>query len=738
MAIDDPLLAPLKTVLDPATVRKLATLELHTIDDLIRHYPRNYIDIRQLTDLALLPLGEQVSVVLDVVSAQVRQNRSRAGSRLEVTASDGHRTIAIVFFFQRRGPLRWHEDALKPGTRALFTGKLGDHGGRPQLLQPKYEVIGRELADDAEAEERANYLQVVYPATSKAKTDLIAQAVKTVLDPLTITEVPNVIPDEIRQEFGLQGSLEALRNVHRPTEMDHVNAAKDTLRWEEAFVLQTTLAQRRAQAQKQRAIIRAAVDEGIRADFEAALPFELTAGQKAVGEEIAQDLQREHPMQRLLQGEVGSGKTIVALRAMLQVIDAGGQAALLAPTEVLAAQHAQSLRKMLGPLAEGGMLGGAAHGTQITLLTGSLPTADRREALLKAASGEAGIVVGTHALLSENVSFADLGLVVVDEQHRFGVEQRDALRAKGVGDSIPHLLVMTATPIPRTVAMTVFGDLEISTLRELPRGRAGIQSHLVPASKPHWVDRIWQRVREEVEAGARAYIVCSRIGEAGDSGAANQPGDEVEVSADEGETQPTSVLDLAEELKDHPEFAQIDIEVLHGRLAPDVKDRAMARFVSGEAPVLISTTVIEVGVDVPAATVMVIMDADRFGVSQLHQLRGRVGRGSKPGLCLLVTTADPASETGERLARIAATHDGFELAQLDLEVRREGDVLGTAQSGRTSLRLLRATVDVETIAQARNAANALIETDPDLAQHPALESAIRRVDPERAEFLDRT
>ncbi len=729
MAETDPLLAPLKSVLDPATVRKLATLDLHTIDDLIRHYPRNYIDVRQLTDLALLPLGDQVSVVLDVVSAQVRQNRSRAGARLEVTASDGHRTIAIVFFFQRRGPLRWHEAALQPGTRALFTGKLGDHGGKPQLLQPKYEVIGQDLVDEAAAEERASYLQVVYPASAKAKTELIAQAVKTVLDPLTVAEVPNVIPDAIRLEHRLQGSLEAVRNVHRPTEMEDVKEAQRTLRWEEAFVLQTTLAQRRVEAQTRPAVARPRAREGIRADFEAALPFELTPGQVQVGNEISADLERNHPMQRLLQGEVGSGKTIVALRAMLQTIDAGGQAALLAPTEVLAAQHAKSLRTMLGPLAEGGMLGGAAHGTQVALLTGSLPTAARREALLQAASGEAGIVVGTHALLSENVTFADLGLVVVDEQHRFGVEQRDKLRAKGMGDSIPHLLVMTATPIPRTVAMTVFGDLEISTLRQLPRGRAGIESFLVPASKPHWVDRIWQRVREEVDAGRRAYIVCSRIGDADEAEGTTAPGSS---GAD-----PVSVLDLEQQLREHQAFADIEIGVLHGRLTSEEKDRAMERFVAGQAPVLVSTTVIEVGVDVPAATVMVIMDADRFGVSQLHQLRGRVGRGSQPGLCLLVTTADPNSETGQRLEKIAALHDGFELAQLDLEVRREGDILGTAQSGRTSLRLLRATVDIEMIAAARTAANLVISADPHLDDHAALAAALHRIDPERAEFLER-
>src|SRR5690625_5282389 len=399
-------------------------------------------------------------------------------------------------------------------------------------------------------------------------------------------------------------------------------------------------------------------------------------------------------MQRLLQGEVGSGKTLVALRAMLQVIDAGGQAALLAPTEVLPAQHVKSLRAMLGPLAEQGMLGGTANGTQVALVTGSQSTAARREALLKAASGEAGVVVGTHALLSDNVTFADLGLVVVDEQHRFGVEQRDALRAKGAGETTPHVLVMTATPIPRTVAMTVFGDLEISTLRQIPAGRSGIESFVVPVTKPSWVDRVWHRVREEVDQGKRAYVVCSRIGDVDNGEDTENTGPVPELPVGEsGRQEPTSVIELVEKLREHPALEGVDVGMLHGRMATEEKDAAMQRFVSGHVPVLVSTTVIEVGVDVPEATVMVIMDADRFGVSQLHQLRGRVGRGKDAGLCLLVTTAEPDTETGQRLAKIAASHDGFELAQLDLEVRREGDVLGAAQSGGSSLRLLRATHD---------------------------------------------
>lgn len=736
--MSDRLSEPLKSVLDAATVKKLATLDLHTVDDLLRHYPRNYIDVRQLSSLSMLPVGEQVSVVLDVVSAAVRQNRSRPGARLEVKASDGTRMIDAVFFFNRRGPLRWHEAALKPGTRALFTGKLGEHAGRPQLLQPKYEVFEHDGGDD-ESLDDSHFLQVVYPATAKAKSELISQAVRTVLDPLTLDDVPTLLPQKVREKYGLLETLQAMRQVHRPTDLDEVKRAKKTLRWEEALILQTALAQRRAEATAEHATARPKKSEGIRAEFDENLPFTLTAGQVEVGEEISHDLTLDHPMQRLLQGEVGSGKTLVALRAMLQVIDAGGQAALLAPTEVLAAQHVKSLRAMLGPLAEQGMLGGSANGTQVALVTGSQSTAARREALLKAASGEAGIVVGTHALLSDNVTFADLGLVVVDEQHRFGVEQRDALRAKGAGETTPHVLVMTATPIPRTVAMTVFGDLEISTLRQIPAGRSGIESFVVPVTKPSWVDRVWHRVREEVDQGKRAYVVCSRIGDVDNGEDTENTGPVPELPVGEsGRQEPTSVIELVEKLREHSALEGVDVGMLHGRMATEEKDAAMQRFVSGHVPVLVSTTVIEVGVDVPEATVMVIMDADRFGVSQLHQLRGRVGRGKDAGLCLLVTTAEPDTETGQRLAKIAASHDGFELAQLDLEVRREGDVLGAAQSGGSSLRLLRATHDAKTIAQAREVAAEVIAADPHLREHPALATGVARLDPERAEFLSRT
>ncbi|HEX2808989.1 MAG TPA: ATP-dependent DNA helicase RecG, partial [Kineosporiaceae bacterium] len=479
---------------------------------------------------------------------------------------------------------------------------------------------------------------------------------------------------------------------------------------------------------------------GLLEAFDQRLPFTLTAGQQAVSREIEGDLSRPHPMHRLLQGEVGSGKTVVALRAMLTVVDAGGQAALLAPTEVLAAQHHRSITAMLGDLAAGGMLGGDERATRVVLLTGSMPTAARRRAMLDAVSGDAGIVVGTHALLQENVAFSDLGLVVVDEQHRFGVEQRDALKEKG--RTIPHLLVMTATPIPRTVAMTVFGDLETSTLRELPAGRSPIATHVVPVGeKPGWYDRTWTRLREEAASGHQAYVVCPRIGPAASDDDAPiepvvEPGWDDEIRA---RRPPRAVLEVLDELRANPALAGLRIEPLHGQLPADERDATMRAFAAGQVQVLVATTVIEVGVDVPNATAMVVLDADRFGVSQLHQLRGRVGRGSASGLCLLVSEAEEGAPARDRLEAVAATLDGFELARVDLEQRREGDVLGARQSGgRSSLRLLRVLRDEQVIEAARHEAVALVAADPDLRDHPALAQALTDLlDPEREAYLER-
>jgi ATP-dependent DNA helicase RecG len=405
---------------------------------------------------------------------------------------------------------------------------------------------------------------------------------------------------------------------------------------------------------------------------------------------------------------------------------------MLAPTEVLAQQHHRSITEMMGGLAESaGMLGGSDLGTKVVLLTGSMGTAARRQALLDLVTGEAGIVVGTHALIEDKVKFHDLGLVVVDEQHRFGVEQRDALRAKA--PQPPHLLVMTATPIPRTVAMTVFGDLETSVLDQLPAGRSPIATHVVPAAeKPHFLSRAWERVREEVEGGHQAYVVCPRIGDDEDAKAASK-------KADDGERRPPlAVLEIAEQIAAGP-LRGLRVEALHGRMAPDAKDDVMRRFAAGEVDVLVATTVIEVGVNVPNATAMVIMDADRFGVSQLHQLRGRVGRGSAAGLCLLVSEAPEASPARGRLDAVAGTLDGFELSEIDLQQRREGDVLGQAQSGsRSSLRMLTVIDDREVIEQARQEAVAVVAADPELSGHPDLRSALDSLlDADREQYLDK-
>ena len=503
--------------------------------------------------------------------------------------------------------------------------------------------------------------------------------------------------------------------------------------YDEALVLQTVLARRRAALASSDTTPRVASAQGLLAEFDARLPFRLTSGQREVTAEITADLARSHPMHRLLQGEVGSGKTIVALRAMVTVVDAGGQAALLAPTEVLAQQHFRTMTAVLGSLADGGLLGSPAEATRVRLLTGSQPTAARRSALLDLASGDAGIVVGTHALLQEHVDFFDLGLVVVDEQHRFGVEQREALRAKAA--TPPHVLVMTATPIPRTVAMTIFGDLDVSTLTELPNGRQAIATHVVPtAERAHFLDRAWQRITEEVSAGRQAYVVCPRIGDDLDFGPSAP--DELDPSA-AGELH--SVLSLARQLADGP-LAECRVAVLHGQLPAEAKDAVMSGFAAGEIDVLVATTVIEVGVDVPNASVMVVMDADRFGVSQLHQIRGRVGRGDVAGLCLLVTDLPEGAPARERLHAVAATTDGFELSRIDLEQRREGDVLGSSQSGvRSSLKVLRAVSDEQIIVAARGDAVELVEADPDLLNHPELEAAVSILESdEQADYLEKS
>ncbi|MER6224594.1 helicase-related protein [Streptomyces sp. 900105755] len=1062
---------PLKKVLGPATAKVMAEhLGLHTVGDLLHHYPRRYEERGQLTHLADLPMDEHVTVVAMVAEARLHTFASAKaprgkGQRLEVTITDGSGRLQLVFF--GNGVHKPHKELL-PGTRAMFAGKVSVFNRRLQLAHPAYELLRGD--DPSESVETwAGALIPLYPATAKLESWKIGKAVQTVLP--SAQEALDPLPPALREGRGLVSLPEALLKIHRPHTKADIAAARDRLKWDEAFVLQVALARRRHADALLPAVARRPSPDGLLTAFDDRLPFTLTDGQQKVSKEIFDDLATEHPMHRLLQGEVGSGKaqpldslvltpagfrrmgelkvgdevvvpqgevalvdgvfpqgerdvwrlvlsdgssvecddehlwivgtscgwhrgqapkvmtsreirldtykangspkwyipaaapvdlgadsglpmdpylfglllgdgtfrhnlclstiddeihdavaaavapecqlvpkkgsrcdykiqlakraggvrnpviqtlrdldlwgrtshgkfvpddfkntsiknrlallqglmdtdgtihadgmsasfcsasrrladdvawlvrslggrarvlpkkaafnvsvalpgeyvpfrlsrkvarvqprpkyntfrrgiraveyvgrkpvqcisvahpshayvtdhftvthnTMVALRAMLTVVDAGGQAAMLAPTEVLAQQHHRSITEMMGELAEGGMLGGAEHATKVVLLTGSMGTAARRQAMLDLVTGDAGIVIGTHALIEDKVQFHDLGLVVVDEQHRFGVEQRDALRGKG--KQPPHLLVMTATPIPRTVAMTVFGDLETSVLDQLPAGRSPIATHVVPAAdKPHFLARAWERVREEVGNGHQAYVVCPRIGDEEDD-----PRKAKKSAEDEAEKRPPlAVLDVADHLAKGP-LSGLKVEVLHGRMHPDDKDAVMRRFAAGETDVLVATTVIEVGVNVPNATAMVIMDADRFGVSQLHQLRGRVGRGSAPGLCLLVTEMPEASAARQRLTAVASTLDGFELSRIDLEQRREGDVLGQAQSGaRSSLRVLAVIEDEEIIAEAREEATALVADDPELTTLPGLRTALDALlDEEREQYLEK-
>jgi ATP-dependent DNA helicase RecG len=695
-----------------------------TVSDLLRHYPRRYLVRGELSDIAELNEGDEVTVLAEIYSSSSRKLQGRKGSILEVIVTDGSAKMSLTFFNQA-----WREKELRVGRQGLFAGKVGVFNGKRQLAHPDYEMVPDGSDVDSAVADFAGKFLPVYPASSKLPSWKIAQCVKLAID--SLDEVPDFIPPHILEKFKYPSAQQALIQIHNPVDLDSAELSKARLTFDEAFLLQLLLLERRAELRALKTVARPIKTGGILEAFDKSLPWKLTPGQVEVSHEIESDLAADVPMHRLLQGEVGSGKTVVALRAMLAVVDSGGQAALLAPTEVLAAQHLRTIEKLLGPLAQGGMLGGVENATQITLLTGSQSAAARKEALALAASGQAGIVIGTHALLSESVVFNDLGLIVVDEQHRFGVEQRDALKSKAVNP--PHLLVMTATPIPRTVAMTVFGDLDISTLRELPLGRQPITTHVVPTlEKPTFLDRAWERIREEVSQGHQAYIVAPRIA-AGSS-------EDADLDFLYGEQSPdiASVEELAPKLHAGA-LKGLRIAPLHGRLTTELKDATMQAFSAGEIDVLVSTTVIEVGVDVPNATVMVIMDADRFGVSQLHQLRGRVGRGTSPGLCLLVSGAPIETPARERLEAVSKTQDGFELSRIDLEQRREGDVLGATQSGaRSHLRLLRVLRDEGLIEEARNVAAELLESDSSLKGYPLLKDELEMLKKEQTStYIDK-
>lgn len=697
-------LTPLDRLLGDRTAKSFAKhLGLKTVSDLLQHYPRRYSSRGELTPIAQLPIGEAVTVVAEIVDVRERFMTGRKGSILEVRITDGEAKMSLSFFNQG-----WRQKDLKPGMRGLFAGKTSIFNNNIQLAHPDYELFPDELSDEA-AKAWADLPIPIYPASSSATTWAIARAIDVVLD--TLGELEDELPAEVVKSESILTLTEAMHQIHQPKVKEQWQAARDTLRVHEAFVLQASLLKRRAENAHLKSTPRVSSAGGVLDRFDKALPFTLTDGQIKVGGEIAEDLGRAHPMNRLLQGEVGSGKTLVALRAMLAVADSDGQSALLAPTEVLASQHFESIAKTLGE--------DLTRELGLTLLTGQMNTADRKRSLLQIVSGKARIVVGTHALLGDKVEFYDLGLVIVDEQHRFGVDQRETLRLKG--KLPPHVLTMTATPIPRTVAVTVFGDLDISTLDQLPAGRKEIQSHVVRFEQAALVARTWSRIAEEVAAGRQAFVVCPRIDES-----ETEEGDDVEsepgISMAAAET-------IAKNLAAMPVFADVKIGLLHGRMSSEDKTAVMARFSAKEIDVLVSTTVIEVGVDVPNATVMVVLDADRFGVSQLHQLRGRVGRGGHAGLCLLLTTAEEGSLALERVQAVASTLDGFRLSEIDLELRGEGDVLGANQSGtRSSLKLLRVIHDADLIGRMRVAAAEILNADPTLEKHLVLSETLERLD----------
>lgn len=707
---------PLAEILGERTAKEFAALRIHTVGDLLTHVPRRYLSGTELSDLSTLVPGDLVAITARVANIARHESHARAGAaarpgRLEVTLTDGQGRLSATFFGKPH-LLDWWDRQLRAGEVGLFVGKVGSFRDQLQMSHPVFVMMdstGRIVAASEEkqrvAELSSHGLVGMYPASAKLPTWKIAECARLVLP--SVGGMDDPWPEWLRTQAQVMELSDAFAAVHQPVNLTQAAAGAARLIFDEAMATQLTMAYRRADSAQHFARPWPRRDDGLLAAFDARLPFALTDGQRAVSEQIFDGLSASHPMQRLLQGEVGSGKTVVALRAMLAVVDGGGQAALLAPTEVLASQHYQTITRLMGDLGAGTLLGSPDHATDVVLLTGSMSAAAKRSALLRAASGEAGIVIGTHALLADKVQFAELGLVVIDEQHRFGVEQRAALSAKA--NAQPHLLVLTATPIPRSVAMTIFGDLEVSTLAEIPAGRSEVSTVVVDAGRrPAWVERAWQRVREEVDASRQVFIVAPRIG-------GTKKGDG------------KGVVELAEELS-RGALSGLRIGVLHGQLPGETKDEVMAAFVAGAIDVLVATTVIEVGVDVPNAAMMVVWDADRFGVSQLHQLRGRIGRGAHPGVCLLMTEIPDTEPARKRLDAVAATTDGFALAELDVEQRREGDVLGAAQAGsRSSLRLLRVLDHAEVIVQARALAEEAVARDPDVAT-PGFADAIRSME----------
>lgn len=720
---------PLAMVLGKAAVRRLGEVGFETVRDLVYLAPRRYYTWGKPAHIEWLSPGDEATLMVQVVNATLVSNRSGRGVRFMVDITDGTQRLTCTFFAKNRHMLSPHQRLLTPGATVLVSGKVGEYRGQLQMVQPEFEEL-EESSAEAVAR-RAGRPIPIYRAIAGLPSWKVGALIRTALEELDPATVPEAIPQPVRARYSLLTASEALTSLHVPEAEVDWQAAKRTLAWEEALVLQTALlwgrfdeggtAVRRARALRTgkdageaAGVSAASSSRSLVAQLIAGLPFALTGSQAEAWKEISTDLAREVPMQRLLQADVGAGKTVIALLAMVAAVESGGQAALLAPTEVLARQHFSSLSQLLDR---------AGVNVPVHLVTGKRSGAEKAAALAALASGEPSIVVGTHALLQAGVEIPGLALLVVDEQHRFGVAQRDRLREGR--DWLPHLLVMTATPIPRTIAMTVFGDLDVTLMKGLPPGRKPVTTHLVSNQNEAWMRRLWERAREEVEAGGRVYVVCPRIDADSDEG---EVGGDQGAAGAEGSTHadvPAASV-VAEELRAEPALAGLDIALAHGRRRPEENADAFARFASGEAPLLVATTVVEVGVDVPEATLMIVLGAQRFGLSQLHQLRGRVGRSERQSVCLLVHGATQSPVTGERLEAIASTTDGFALAEIDLRLRSEGDVLGQAQSGHLSgLRFLSVRKDAGTIAAARSVASQVLGEDPALVSHPDLAAQVR-------------
>lgn len=688
------------------------SFDMHTVEDLLRHFPRRYAKRGELTPMDSLQIDENVTVMAQIQSIKKRSMQKKRGGILEVEVTDGSGFLTLTFFNQD-----WRERDLRPGRMGLFSGKITAYRNKRQLAHPTYLLAPDNEDLDPEAVETfARPLISVYPATSTMPTWRIEKMITLLLEGLS-ESIDDGLSPEIVSQYSFFSLYESFQKIHRPTTLEEVEAATQRFVFLEALQYQLILLRNRLRYSEANAKPIDATSDSLLRSFDSQLPFTLTEGQVQVCNEIFADLAKPHPMHRLLQGEVGSGKTLCAIRSMLRVIEGGGQTALLAPTEVLAWQHFRSIQALV------------PEGITVTLLTGSMKAASVRHALESIADGSSNIVVGTHSLIQERVEFRNLELVIVDEQHRFGVEQRAALAAKAPSGLRPHVLVMTATPIPRTVAMTVFGDLDISILQELPQGRKQIDTFVVDMNeKPHHVERAWNRILEEVSKGFQAYVVCPKI----------SPKLKEGENEENSDTSLNDVENLLQYLS-HGPLKSLRLAPLHGKMTSDEKEQTMRAFQAKEIDVLISTTVIEVGVDVSTATVMVIMNADNFGISQLHQLRGRVGRGEHPGLCLLMTTADADSTSRQRLDAVASTLDGFKLSEVDLEQRREGNVLGSQQSGfKSGLRLLRVLRDEFIIDSARTWAQSILDTDPELLNHKELRMSILALENQsEAEFLEK-